>query len=53
MERDDGEESVRAILCFRSRAYTLLIGYNLDEHDLNQAEQKVHESLETFLKQGR
>ena len=52
MGRDDAHEVSISSPYFRSRTYITLSGEGLNEHDLNEALQKMFESLEKFMREG-
>ncbi|XP_052779407.1 uncharacterized protein LOC128216784 [Mya arenaria] len=52
MQRDDGSDIVVTAPYFRSRTYRTLSADDIDEHDLNEAMQKMFESLEKFIREG-
>ena len=52
MGRDDIHQVVTTSPYFRSRTYITLSGEGLSEHDLNEAMQKMYESLEKFMREG-
>lgn len=52
MQRDDVNEVAVTSPYFRSRTYILLSSDGVNEHDLNEAMQKMYASLETFMREG-
>lgn len=52
MQRDDGPETVVTSPCFRSLTYAALSADDINEHNLNEAMQKMYASLDTFMKEG-
>ena len=52
MGRDDAHEVSTTSPYFRSRTYITLSGEGLNEHNLNEALQKMFESLEKFMREG-
>lgn len=46
------EDNIRSTPHFRSRTYVLLNKETYNEHDLNEALQKIIESLEKFMREG-
>ena len=52
MGRDDAHEVSTTSPYFRSRTYITISGEGLNEHDLNEALQKMFESLEKFMGEG-
>ena len=51
MGRDDVNEIASTSPYFRSRTYITLSGEGLSEHNLNEAIQKMYESLEKFMRE--
>lgn len=52
MERDSAEAMQNTSPYFRSRTYLTLTNETFSEHDLNEALQKMHGSMEKFLREG-
>ncbi|MCG7869684.1 MAG: DNA polymerase, partial [Candidatus Thiodiazotropha taylori] len=52
MQRDDVNEVAVTSPYFRSRTYVLLSADDVNEHDLNEAMQKMYASLEKFMRDG-
>ena len=52
MERDRADTGQNTSPYFRSRTYLTLTNETLREHDLNEALQKMHVSMEKFLRDG-
>ncbi|MCG7879165.1 MAG: C2H2-type zinc finger protein [Candidatus Thiodiazotropha endolucinida] len=52
MQRDDVNEVAVASPYFRSRTYILLSAGEENEHDLNEALQKMYEGLEKYMREG-
>ena len=52
MGRDNAHKMSTTSPYFRSRTYITLSGEGLNEHDLNEALQKMIESLEKFMREG-
>ena len=52
MQRDDVNEVAVTSPFFRSRTYITLSANDQNEHDLNEAMQKMYASLESFMREG-
>lgn len=52
MQRDDVNEVAVSSPYFRSRTYITLSADDVNEHDLNEAMQKMYASLEKFMREG-
>lgn len=52
MQRDDGPESTVSTPFFRSLTYFTLSAEDLNDHDLNEALQKMYASLEKYMREG-
>ena len=52
MRRDDGHEMSTATPYFQSRTYRFLLSEDVQEHDLNEAFQKMFVALEKYQKEG-
>ena len=52
MERDSADITQNTSPYFRSRTYLTLTNETFSEHDLNEALQKIHGSMEKFLREG-
>ncbi|XP_053380054.1 uncharacterized protein LOC123531918 [Mercenaria mercenaria] len=52
MQRDDGEDATVTAPYFRSRTYITLSLDDFNDHDINEAMQKMFASLEKFLREG-
>lgn len=52
MQRDDGQDVATATPYFRSRTYFSLTVDDFNEHNLNEAMQKMYASLEKFMREG-
>jgi len=52
LQRDDGTETRMSSPLFRSRTYLSLSLDDMNEHDLNEALQKMYASLENYMRDG-
>ena len=52
MQRDDGYETTTSTPYFRSRTYRVLRSEDLEDHDMNEAFQKMFAALEKYQKEG-